>query len=364
MIEIDIYKKLHRFELDVHVSSQAKTIGFLGGSGSGKSMTLRCIAGLDKPDSGRIVMQGNVLFDSEQGIDIVPQKRNVGFILQDYALFPHMTVEENVAFGLHHLSKKECKSRLEHYLRQVHMFDYRKHYPSGLSGGQRQRIAIARALAREPEILLLDEPFSALDTHLRSQMEGQLAEILKGFNGMSVFVSHDVQESFRLSDTLAIYNGGKVIASGDKEVIFQNPQYPEVARITGCKNIGRIDRLYKEGDNMIVESSEWGLSLTVNRRIDETMKYIGIRAHYLEYVSPEKGVEDRADTRNVVEATIIRVLESPFRVMLYLQIGTGTSLIQWDISKEEWQSIKKVSPKIYLRFPEDKLIMMKDESLI
>lgn len=361
MIEIDIYKKLHHFELNVQMTSKAKTIGFLGGSGSGKSMTLRCIAGLERPDSGRIVMQDKVLFDSEKGIDIPPQKRHIGFILQDYALFPHMTVEENIAFGLNHLSRKDRAKRIDDYLRQVHMMEYKRHYPSGLSGGQKQRIAIARALAREPEILLLDEPFSALDTHLRSQMEGQLAEILKSFTGTSLFVSHDIQESFRLSDTLAIYAGGRVIRSGDKVTIFQEPLYPEVARITGCKNIAPITSVETIKDKTLLHCAMWGVSLCIHQHLNETAKYVGIRAHYLELVRHADNKAHKKDRDNVYQATIVRVLESPFRMMLYLRIGNGTSLLQWDISKEEWENIRITYPKVYLRFPEERVIIMKGE---
>lgn len=178
---MDIEKDLSSFKLKVEIKQEKGTLGFLGESGSGKSMTLKCIAGLEKPTRGKIVLNDRVLFDSEKKINLSTQDRKVGFLFQNYALFPHMTVSQNIELGLLKLSKSEKKEIVARYLDILKLNGFEGRYPWQLSGGQQQRVALARALATSPDILLLDEPFSALDHHLRSNMEKELMNMLKDY---------------------------------------------------------------------------------------------------------------------------------------------------------------------------------------
>ena len=170
---VDIEKDFGSFYLKANIKQEKGVLGFLGESGCGKSMTLKCIAGIVKPDRGRIVLNGRVLFDSEKKINLPPQERKVGYLFQNYALFPHMTIKENIEIGLSNLSKEDKDKVVKEHLTKMKLEGFENRYPHQLSGGQQQRIAFARALACNPEILLLDEPFSALDNHLKSNMENE-----------------------------------------------------------------------------------------------------------------------------------------------------------------------------------------------
>ena len=213
---MDIRKSYPDFELAVEFSNTAGTLGLLGASGSGKSMTLRTIAGLETPDSGRVTINNRVLFDSAKGISVPAAERRIGIVFQDYALFPHMTVRENIAFGLRARS-------VEEWARLVNVDAMLARYPDELSGGQQQRVALVRALAMEPAALLLDEPFAALDPHLRRRMEEQLRELLNGYGGAAVFVTHDRNEAYRLCDELVVLSRGRVEAAGPKRELFEDP---------------------------------------------------------------------------------------------------------------------------------------------
>ncbi|MGK7957496.1 MAG: molybdate ABC transporter permease subunit, partial [Crocosphaera sp.] len=196
---VDIQKKLPGFTLNVSFSSNQLPLGLLGGSGAGKSFILRCIAGLETPDNGCIILNGRVLFDSRRGINVPIRDRRVGFLFQNYALFPHLTVAQNIAFGLPKtLSSLAIRQRVESQLMAVQLQGLGDRYPQELSGGQQQRVALARALASEPDILLLDEPFSALDTYLRDQLEKLLRLSLIHFPGATLFVSHNLEEAYRI----------------------------------------------------------------------------------------------------------------------------------------------------------------------
>ena len=228
-------------------------------------MTLRCIAGLDRADSGTIVLNGRVLFDSSQGICLLPEERRVGIVFQDYALFPNMTVRENIEFSR--------RGRAGEWGARAHVEDLLDRYPDQLSGGQKQRVALARALAMEPEALLLDEPLSALDPHLRRQVEEQLRDVLSGFAGATVFVTHDRNEAYRLCSDLVILSAGKVAAAAGKRELFANPGTVDAARVTGCKNIAAM-----EPDGRV---PAWGCTLRVNTG---GARYVGIRAHHVRIV--------------------------------------------------------------------------------
>lgn len=180
--------------------AQGEVVGILGQSGSGKSTLLRIIAGLEQPSSGRIAINGRTVVDDNEFVH--PERRGVGMMFQDYALFPHMTVEQNIAFGLHRLPKKERAARVSEMLELVQLQDYRKRYPHELSGGQQQRVAFARALAPEPAILLMDEPFSNLDAELKGNIREQLKEMMQKANITSIVVTHDIADADAICDRI------------------------------------------------------------------------------------------------------------------------------------------------------------------
>ena len=184
-LRAEIHKKLGAFSLDISLETQGGVLGLLGASGCGKSMTLKCIAGIEKPDSGYIALDGTVLFDSKRGINLAPQQRKVGYLFQNYALFPHMTVRQNILCGLKWEKRREIREqKYRDILKLLQLEELQKHRPHQLSGGQAQRTALARMLVNEPHLLLLDEPFSALDSHLREKLQMELRELLKRGNGL------------------------------------------------------------------------------------------------------------------------------------------------------------------------------------
>ena len=210
MLEVQIYKKLAEFDLDVSFQVNDNILGLMGASGSGKSMTLKCIAGIETPDQGRIVLNGRVLFDSEKKINVPIQKRNVGYMFQSYALFPNMNVYENISVGLRARKVKDVDIVVQKVMQQFRIFELASRYPKQLSGGQRQRLALARLMAYEPDVLLLDEPFSALDEDLKEDLLQELKSELQ-ISKPVIFVSHDKEEVNYLCDLKYKIKQGEII---------------------------------------------------------------------------------------------------------------------------------------------------------
>ena len=222
-LEVQVTKKLPEFTLDVSFLADDAPLGILGASGAGKTMLLRCIAGLERPDSGHIVLNGRLLVDTKRHIQIPARDRRVGLLFQHYALFPHRTVAENIAFGLRHLPREDADKRVSSLLERTNVIDLARRYPRRLSGGEQQRAALARALAIEPETLLLDEPLSALDAHLRGQMESLLQSTFAAYPHPSLVVTHNIEEAYRLGEKLLVLSHGRIAAFGPKEEIFLHP---------------------------------------------------------------------------------------------------------------------------------------------
>lgn len=210
MLEVQIYKKLAEFDLDASFQVDDNILGLMGASGSGKSMTLKCIAGIETPDQGRIVLNGRVLFDSEKKINVPIQKRNVGYMFQSYALFPNMNVYENISVGLRARKVKDVDIVVQKVMQQFRVFELASRYPKQLSGGQRQRVALARLMAYEPDVLLLDEPFSALDEDLKEDLLQELKSELQ-ISKPVIFVSHDKEEVNELCDLKYKIKQGEII---------------------------------------------------------------------------------------------------------------------------------------------------------
>jgi molybdate transport system permease protein len=332
-LSVELRKHYPRFELSASFSTAGERLGLLGASGSGKSMTLRCIAGLTAPETGRIVLNGRVLLDTERGIRLGPAERLIGIVFQDYALFPHLTVRDNIGFSLDGHTPAERQKRIDQWSRLLQIDRFLNSYPAELSGGQRQRVALARALAMEPEALLLDEPLSALDPHLRRQTEEQLRVVLEGYRGVTVFVTHDRDEAFRFCQRLAVLAEGRTAAIRPKDEIFGNPKSLAVARLTGCKNIARITCTGPEQ----IRAEEWNCTLTVVGAVPEGAEFVGIRAHDLR-------IMDRADAGNAYPCWLVASVQSPFETTLYLRLNAKPvegerPHLEAEISREEWSRL-------------------------
>ena len=350
-LEVRIKKKLEKFQLDVNFESDG-VLGLLGASGCGKSMTLKCIAGVEKPDEGRIVLDGRVLFDSQKHIDLTPQERKVGYLFQDYALFPNMTVYQNIQCGTK--DKKEVQAYLERFdLEQV-----QKLYPAQLSGGQKQRTALARMLAAKPQALLLDEPFSALDNFLKARMEREVMNVLDGFAGPVVFVSHDRNEAYRLTDTIAVMENGRIVDLSEKHALFKAPKTLAATLLTGCKNVTHVIKM-ADGNYL---ATDWGICLQAPKDSGKKYAYAGFRAHYAVPVQKEES-EDTIPV-NRIECDIYREIEDTFSIVIQLYpkgllTRTEYSLLTYETGKDDWQKQKeKYGSRLCLSIPEDVVIWM------
>jgi molybdate transport system permease protein len=321
-LHVEIEKRLPGFTLEVSFRTGEAPLGILGPSGAGKTMTLRAIAGLETPTRGHILLDGRTLFDSAKRINLPARSRRVGLVFQQYALFPHLTVRDNIAFGIPSLvppadSKKTRERLTQAEIERLHLNGLEKRYPHELSGGQQQRVALARALATNPAALLLDEPLSALDPHLRGEIERELSAQLAHFAGPALFVSHNLEEVYRLCPNLLVLDAGRVAAFGPKEEIFLRPPNFAVARITGCKNFSRARRIGADQ----VDAIDWGVPLQVAQAQPTSAARVAIRAHHIQLFDAGTRSENPPQPANTFPCWIAAKSETPFRATLYLRIG-------------------------------------------
>ena len=359
-LEVQIEKKLPDFTLDVSFRAENEPLSILGPSGAGKTMLLRCIAGLERPDRGRVALNDRVFFDSAQHVWVPARQRRVGMLFQHYALFPHRSVTGNIAFGVQNLPRDEQTRRVAELVRQTHLAGLEDRYPRELSDGEQQRVALARALAIEPEALLLDEPLSALDTHLRSQMEAQLQETFAAYRRPALLVTHNIEEAYRLGAQMLVLSKGRIAASGSKEEIFRRPASVEVARLTGCKNISRARAI----SDHTIEALDWGCTLQVTQELTGTPAFVGIRAHHIEFTE-SAAATSRGE--NIFPCWLKRSSETPFRITLFLSLrepgmesASQTHHLQAEASKEKWQQFRERPFPWYVRLSSDALFLLRE----
>ena len=344
---VNIEKRLRDFTLAADFTLTDTTLALLGASGSGKSMTLKCIAGLERPDRGQIVLNERILFDSEKGINLPPQARSVGYLFQNYALFPNMTVRENIIFALD--GTREEKERIfKENVARFSLEGLENAYPAGLSGGQQQRVAFARILARGADVLLLDEPLSALDTHLKWQIELALREILAMQDILAILVTHDRDEAFRIAQEIATVDRGQLTPPMDKHELFRNPGTRAATTLTGCKNISAARRV----DETHVTATDWGITLRVADAATD-VRHIAVRAHYLVLASK--------NDVDALPARIAEVIESTFTYIVMLRFADGAMPIRWEIDKATWHAYEAgIGDTLHFNFPVEELMLLRD----
>lgn len=275
-LELTVQKRLAGFPLDLSFASDSRRIGILGPSGCGKSMTLKLLAGVVTPDRGHIQIGGRILYDSEKRISLPPKARQVGYLFQNYALFPAMTVSQNIAAGLR-CPKRARQEQVSQLIRRFRLEGLENRRPGQISGGQQQRTALARMMAAQPQTILLDEPFSALDPALREAVQTELLEFLSDYPGQVIMVSHSLEELYRFCDFLAVIERGALLAAGDRDQLFRNPGSVPVARLLGCENILPAHRL----DAHHLTLPDWNVTLTTAWTVPEAVSAAGIRAQAL-----------------------------------------------------------------------------------
>lgn len=343
-VTVDIKKRLGDFCLNVQFQGDSSQIGILGASGSGKSMTLKCIAGIEVPDEGYIRIGDNVLFDSKKKLNKKPQNRNIGYLFQNYALFPTMTVKQNIAAGLSG-SKSAKEKRVQEMLVKFRLEGVAEKYPGQLSGGQQQRTALARIMAYEPDVILLDEPYSALDGFLKDRLQQEMQEMLEDYKGTVILVSHSRDEIYRFSEELLIMEEGQVICGGRTKEIFENPGCREAAKLTGCKNIAEAERI----SDYELKVPEWGVDIMFSRKVPENITYVGFRAH--DFV-PIWG--KRCD--NCITVGINSMAELPFERKYFIK--KGKEEICWFVQRQMWDVVEEKGIPNYLMMPEEKILLL------
>ena len=348
-LSADIHRKIGGFELNVLIESDSDRIGILGASGSGKSMTLRSIAGIEDVDSGHIEAGGRLLFDSQTKTNLKPQKRRVGYMFQNYALFPTMNVLKNVMAGLGKATdENRCKA--VDMLKRFNMEGFEDRLPGELSGGQQQRVALARIMVTEPDLILLDEPFSALDGHLRDRMQMEMLDMLEDYPGQAVMVSHSRDELYRFSDELFVISGGRVLRHGETKAVFADPESIEAARLTGCKNFSAARAI----DGNTIDVTDWGITLRLNRKVPEDLRYIGYRAHRFEPVWGGR-------LENCIRFELARIDDLPFEQNYYIRSEQKGSdeLISWFVQADERRKIEEKGLPGWLRLNEEDILLLR-----
>jgi molybdate transport system ATP-binding protein len=322
MLRVDTKLQLGEFNHQADFSAGSELVVIFGPSGAGKSLTLSVLAGLTVPDSGLIQVGDRVFFDSSKRINLPPQKRRVGYVFQEYALFPHLTVAGNIAFGLPKLSRQEKAERVDEMLSLMRLERLGDSYPHQISGGQRQRTALARALAFEPSVLLLDEPFSALDSAVREKLRLDILRIKERLRIPIVFVTHDLEEAYMLADRMVVFDKGRVRQVGTRDEIFYKPADRTVARFVGAKNIfsGRVDRV--QGDDCRLQAELFALTaprgeLTQGQEIE-----FCIRPEDIIIVRPDRAVGRRLE-KNILSGAIASVSHRGAIYQLEWRLGGG-----------------------------------------
>lgn len=340
MLVCKIKKDFKNFKLDVDFEMGNESLGLLGASGSGKSLTLKAIGGLINPDSGKIILNGRTLFDSEKKINLRPQDRRVGYLFQDYALFPNFTVEENVRAGLRE------KADITDKLKEMQIYDIKDKLPAYISGGERQRTALCRILVNKPDILLLDEPFSALDEFLKNSIEAEVLNIISKYELKTILVSHNKDEVYRMSDKIISISNGKSGEKKETKEFFENPTTLTEAKLIGINNFSDFE-IVEDG----IFLKAWGIRL--NGAIKAHGKICALR-------SEDIFLSDRVIDYNSIRIKDFRLIENIESFLVILnQDNKKYDDLRIEIKKEAYKELQD-GPKYFTIYPR-KLLFLKEE---
>lgn len=342
-MDVRIKKVFDGFVLDMDFQTEAARIAVLGESGSGKSMLLKCIAGLVIPDEGHIIVDGKTFFDSDKGICLRPQERQIGYLFQNYALFPNMTVEKNIGIGIR-CKKEEKKRQVTRLIREYRLEGLEKRRPAGLSGGQQQRVALARMQACQPEIVLMDEPYTAMDAYLRESLQREMIKALGHYEGNLVFVSHSQEEVYCFGQVIALVHEGKILQTDSRDVIFQQPKSFQAAKLTGWENISTAQ---KKGPYQVFVPG-WNLVLETEKPVPDRLHYVGIRAADVCRAAPGE--------ENSFLAELETDKELPFERQFTAKPEGASEVLYWKDRKAFLKG--DLEKKRYLCLPKNKLLFI------
>jgi len=339
VLAVELVKRLPGFALEVAWEASEPVVALFGPSGAGKTLTLDCLAGLLRPDAGRIVVGDRVFFDAGAGIHLPPQRRRVGYVFQGYALFPHLTVAANVGFGLRDRPRAERERRVAEVLARLGLAALATRYPDELSGGQRQRVALGRALAIEPALLLLDEPLSALDVPTRAALRDDLGRTLREWGIPAVVVTHDFAEAYRLADRIVIYQGGRVVQAAPRAELLWRPASEAVARIIGVRNVLRGTVVKATPDRIQLRWRGYLLE-AVNSPTRAYLPSSGepiaffIRPEYVRLIRKDRGAPDPAHHMNLMAGRVVDEADFGTTWVLRIRLDTPGAPAQGDYDLE------------------------------
>ena len=345
MLRVDIRKKLGAFDLEAQFFADSEPLALLGASGSGKSVTLKCIAGILRPDEGHIELDGQVLFDSAARVDLPPQRRGAGYLFQQYALFPNMTVAQNLAAAARKLPDRDAL--VAESLRRFRLEDVAGKRPAAISGGQQQRTALARILISRPRMILLDEPFSALDSYLKYQLELELADALSAFSGPILWVTHDRGEAWRACKRVCVMEQGRSQPVQTMESLFRAPGTRSAARLSGCKNFAAA----QPGEQSVF-LPQWGVTLSCRRPVPPRTAAVGLRSHHLHLAAPGE--------ENAFSCEVARVIDDVFASILLLRPAGAepdAPLLRMELDKALWAAHDRETAVMAAIRPEDVLLL-------
>ncbi len=365
-LEVRIKKRFDSFLLDVDLAAGNETLGLLGASGCGKSVTMRCIAGIETPDEGRIVVNGQVFYDSAQRINLKPQQRKTALLFQNYMLFPNLTVEQNVAAGIGGAVPKDERARIvAAELARFSLSGFEARYPAQLSGGQQQRVALARMLAAKPGILMLDEPFSALDAHLKSLLEQNLVSLFDAYEGTILYVSHDIDEAIRFCDRIAVVEAGHILEVDTSDELVNHPHSEAALKLSGCKNAPQAT--YAGEHRAWV--AKWGVHVETAEPVPADVSHLGIRAAYIERADGPGPNNYRVRVDRVSDARFDRSVLLGF---LDREEGSAPPVnreddemrylhehLFWRVSKKDDAAVlPEVGDELWVRLPPDRIYLV------
>ena len=341
-IKLNITKNLGTFSMNINIETKSKRIGILGQSGMGKSMCLKMISGLETPDNGEIYIDEKCVFSSTQNINIPPQNRKTGYMFQNYALFPNITVEKNIAIAIqgNKSEKKEITSKI---IEKFSLLGLEKKYPSQLSGGQQQRVSLARIFAYNPEMILLDEPFSALDKFLKENLIEEMKKYIDGYDGTIILVSHNTEEIFALCDYVYIIHDGNVVDCGKTDEIFKKPKSIYTAQLSGCRNLW--EGILNENDKIYIDALN--KEITISEKINYENAVIGIH---------ENDIEINKNGENTVSAVLADIRKGMFQ-NTYIFKCQNTNI--YAVPYNEICLAK--GDKVKINLPEEKIFVIKKQ---